>query len=465
MTEAAQKAQFPALVQSVRAYHSTLDTQDLSWRKAQLRALQKMLQENEAAFLEALQQDLGTNPTEGKLFQLGLVSSEIDHALKNIGAWAKPEKVSTPLHLKPSGARILHEPLGAALIIGAWNYPLLLTLSPLVGCIAAGNAAVIKPSEMAPATSSLLAQKLPRYLDNKAFKVVEGGAAATTDLLKEQFDSLFFTGSARVGRLVMEAAAKNLTPVTLELGGQCPAIVDRSADLTLAAKRIAFAKFANAGQTCVAPNHVFVHKDVAKKFTKLLNQTIADFYGKNPQESPDFGRIVNRQHHQRLVALLKDQNLAQGGQSDTSDLYIAPTVLSNVDTNSPVMQEEIFGPILPVIPVNDLAEAFNQTSKKGHPLAAYVFAKDNKALKRGEKIAAGAVCLNSAMIHLGVHDLPFGGVGGSGFGQYHGKAGFNLFSHAKPVFSSGGLEAGAHFPPHKDKGLIKKSILKAFRLL
>ncbi len=462
MSEAANSTPFSAQVQSIRDYHGTLDTQNLSWRKDQLRALQKMLQENKSAFLDALYKDLRTNPTEGNLLQLSLVSSEITHALKHVGGWSKPEKVSTPLYMKPSSAQIVHEPLGTALIIGAWNYPLLLTLSPLVGCIAAGNAAIIKPSEMAPATSALLAEMLPRYLDKKAFQVIEGGIPETTDLLKEKFDTIFFTGSAPVGRIIMEAAAKNLTPVTLELGGQCPAIVDRSADLKLAALRIVFAKFSNAGQTCVAPNHVFVHKDVADEFTKILKQTITDFYSTDPQKSPDYGRIINQHHHTRIVALMKDQNIACGGKSDVDDLYIAPTVLTNVDPASPVMQEEIFGPVLPLVTVNDLSEAFNHISKNNHPLAAYVFAKDKKVIQRAEKITAGAVGINNAMLHLGVHDLPFGGVGGSGFGQYHGKAGFDLFSHAKPIFKGGSFEAGAHFPPHKEKGRIKKALLKIF---
>jgi aldehyde dehydrogenase (NAD+) len=451
---------YAALVQSLRAHHKTIDPQNISWRKEQLRALKKMLKENEALFLEALHKDLGTNPTEGRLLQLGVISSEITHALKHLNRWAKPQKVSTPLRLKPSSARIVHEPLGTALIMGAWNYPLLLTLSPLVACIAAGNAAVIKPSMMAPATSALLAEMLPRYLDKKAFQVVEGDVPEATALLKERFDKIFFTGSAPVGRIVMAAAAKHLTPVTLELGGQSPCIVDSSANLKLAALRIVFAKFANAGQTCVAPNHIFVHKDVADEFTEILKKTITDFYGQNPQASPDYGRIVNERHHQRLVSLMKGQNIAHGGGSDLQNLYIAPTLLTNVDPASPVMQEEIFGPLLPIMPVNDLSQAFNHISANNPPLAAYVFTGDKKVIAQAEKINAGAVSINNAMVHLGVHDLPFGGVGESGFGQYHGKAGFEAFSHAKSVFYGGSIEAGAHYPPHDNR--LKKFIRKCF---
>jgi acyl-CoA reductase-like NAD-dependent aldehyde dehydrogenase len=354
----------------------------------------------------------------------------------------------------------VHEPLGTALIMGAWNYPLLLTLSPLAGCIAAGNAAVIKPSMMAPATSALLAEMLPRYLDKKAFQVVEGDVPEATALLKERFDKIFFTGSAPVGRIVMEAAAKHLTPVTLELGGQSPCIVDSSANLKLAALRIVFAKFANAGQTCVAPNHIFVHKDVADKFTEILKKTIADFYGQDPQKSPDYGRIVNKQHHQRLVALMKGQTIACGGSNDPDTLYIAPTLLTNVDPASPLMQEEIFGPLLPLVRVDDLSQAFNHISAS-RPLAVYVFTGNKKVIKQAEKIGAGGVCINNAMVHLGVHDLPFGGVGESGFGQYHGKAGFEGFSHAKPIFYGGSIEAGAHYPPHNR---FKKFIRKCFGL-
>jgi aldehyde dehydrogenase (NAD+) len=453
---------YAALVQSLREHHKTIDPQNISWRKEQLRAMKQMLEENEALFLEALRKDLGTNPTEGGLLQLGLISSEIAHALKHIDRWAKPQKVSTPLHLKPSSARIVHEPLGTALIMGAWNYPLLLTLSPLVGCIAAGNAAVIKPSMMSPATSALLAKMLPRYLDKKAFQVVEGDVPEATALLKERFDAIFFTGSAPVGRIVMAAAAKHLTPVTLELGGQSPCIVDSSANLKLAALRIVFAKFANAGQTCVAPNHIFVHKDVADEFTEILKKTMTEFYGQNPQASPDYGRIVNAHHHQRLVSLMKGQNIACGGGNDPRDLYIAPTLLTNVNLASPVMQEEIFGPILPIVAVDDLSQAFNHIGANKRPLAVYVFTGSKKVIDQAEKINAGAVCINNAMVHLGVHDLPFGGVGESGFGQYHGKAGFETFSHAKPIFRSGSLEAGAHYPPYDNR--FKKLIRRCFGL-
>lgn len=466
MTNAAAASAQPdysAQVKSLHAYHATLDPQNLGWRKAQLRALSKMLTENKDIFLDALKKDLGTNPTEGALLQLELINSEIEHALKNVDDWAKPQKVPTPLHLKPSSAKIIQEPLGVALIIGAWNYPLLLTLSPLVGCIAAGNAAVIKPSEMSPATSSVIAELLPRYLDPQAFEVIEGAIPETKALLQETFDKIFFTGSAPVGKSVMKAAAEHLTPVTLELGGQCPAIVDKTADIKQTALRIVFAKFSNAGQTCVAPNHVFVHKDVADEFTEAVKETIVEFFGRDPHKSPDYGRIVNQRHHQRLTNLLHGQKIAHGGNADPRDLYISPTVLKDVDLSAPVMQEEIFGPILPLITVGDLSEAFNHISQGEKPLAAYVFTKDKAVMKQAEKIKAGAVCINNAMLHLGVHDLPFGGVGGSGFGQYHGKAGFETFSHAKPVMKSGKLEPGVHYPPHK--GRVKNTVLKFFHLI
>ncbi|MBI3441028.1 MAG: aldehyde dehydrogenase family protein [Proteobacteria bacterium] len=362
-----------------------------------------------------------------------------------------------------ASAKTVAEPLGVALIIGAWNYPLLLTLSPLVACIGAGNAAVIKPSEMSPATASLLAELLPKYLDPKAFHVENGAVPETTALLAEKFDKIFFTGSAKVGKIVMTAAANNLTPVTLELGGQSPVIVDKSADLKLAALRIAFAKFANAGQTCVAPNHLFVHKDVAEQFTEILKTTIQNFYGDDPQKSQDYGRIVDERNFSRLTSLMKGTNIAYGGNSDKNNLYIAPTLLTNTDLTAPVMQEEIFGPILPIIKVGDVSEAFNHVASHDRPLAAYVFAQDKDVIKKAEEITAGAVCINNALIHLGVHDLPFGGVGESGFGQYHGKAGFDAFSHQKPILKSGGIEPGLHYPPHKNG--LRKAILKRFGLL
>jgi aldehyde dehydrogenase (NAD+) len=458
-------AAYTDLVRETRAYQRSLDRADLGWRKDQLRGLRQMLKENQPALLEALRRDLHVPPTEGKLLQIGVISSEIKHALKHLDAWAKPKKVHTPLHLQPGHSAVAPEPLGTALIIGAWNYPLLLTLSPLVGAIAAGNAAIIKPSELAPATAQVLADLLPRYLDPKAFRIVRGGIPETTELLKERFDTVFFTGSAAVGRIVAAAAAKFPEPVVLELGGQSPCIVDKSADLKLAALRIVFAKFANAGQTCVAPNHIFVDRDIADEFTRILKQTIEQFYGPDPQRSPDYARVVSRKHVDRLRGLMAGQTVAHGGNVDADDLYIAPTILTDVGPHSPAMQEEIFGPVLPLIKFDDISEAFNDIADRNHPLAAYVFARDEDVIARAKKeISAGGLCINNAMVHLSVNDLPFGGGGGdSGFGAYHGEEGFKTFSRRKSILHSGGIEPGLHYPPYGRK--INQLVMTGLGLL
>ncbi|HTK84069.1 MAG TPA: aldehyde dehydrogenase family protein [Patescibacteria group bacterium] len=457
-------AAYTDLVNETRKHQRSLDRADLDWRRDQLRALQRMIRENQPALLDALHKDLRVAPQEGKLLQLGVINAEIKHALKHLDEWAAPEKVRTPLHLQPAKSSVAQEPLGTVLIMGAWNYPLLLTLSPLVGAIAAGNAAVIKPSEMAPATAQVLADLLPRYLDPKAFPVVQGGVPETTELLKERFDLVFFTGSANVGKIVMRAAAEHLTPVVLELGGQSPCIVDKSADLKTAALRIVFAKFANAGQTCVAPNHIFVHKEVATEFTKVLKETLEKFYGSDPQKSPDFARIVSRKHVERLKGLMDGQTIAHGGQVDADDLYVAPTILTGVDPKSPVMQEEIFGPVLPIMEFENIDDVFNDIASRPHPLAAYVFATDKDVIERAKKeISAGGICANNAMMHLAVDDLPFGGGGeGSGFGAYHGRAGFDVFSRRKSILQSANVEPGLHYPPYGRK--IRELILKGLGL-
>ncbi len=438
------------MVAGLRAYHASLDPCDLDWRRDQLEALRAMVKEEESGVLDALHTDLRKTPAESRITETDFVIEEIDHALSHLDDWARPAREPTPIFLQPGSCQVVWEPLGVVLIIGTWNYPFHLMIAPLVASLAAGNAAVLKPSEIAPATADLIADIVPRYLDSRAVVVVAGGVPETTALLEQRFDRIFFTGSGRVGRIVMAAAAKHLTPVTLELGGKSPCIVDASAKLGVAARRIAFGKFSNAGQTCLAPDYVLVHRDLVDDFVSAMADTIRDFYGPNPQQSEHYARVVNGQHHARLVSLLNDGEAVVGGEHDAADLYVAPTLLRGVDPSSPVMQEEIFGPILPVLEIEDADEAIQFVNERGKPLALYVFAEDDEVVARIiHGTSSGGVCINDTVAHSAAPDLPFGGVGESGMGKYHGEWGFREFSNAKAVLSrSTWLDPGLHYPPY-----------------
>jgi aldehyde dehydrogenase (NAD+) len=453
---------YQSLLKSIRSHHGSLDPQDTRWRKEQLQSLNLMLKDNEKTISEALHKDLGKGLSESYLTEIGFVQNEIKHALKNIDNWAKPQKVKTPLAFKPGHSEIIPEPLGVSLIIGAWNYPINLTLSPLVACIAAGNAAIIKPSEISSATSKVLSELIPKYLDDKAYKVVEGGPIDTQAVLKERFDKIFFTGSHRIGSIVMKAAAEHVTPVTLELGGKSPCIVDKNVDIKLVSERIVQGKFTNAGQTCVAPDYILAHKDIIEPLTKAFQRSIKKFYGADPSQSKDYARIINKTHFKRLASLLNNQNIAEGGISDEKSLYIAPTLISNVSPNDNIMGDEIFGPILPIISIDNIDKAFNFVALKPKPLALYLFSKNNETLTKGKTLSAGGICMNDTIVHLGNPNLPFGGVGQSGFGKYHGKAGFDSFSNLKPVFhASSKNNIAVRYPPYnKVKQFIIKRILR-----
>jgi aldehyde dehydrogenase (NAD+) len=339
------------------------------------------------------------------------------------------------------------------LIISPWNYPIQLLLGPLVGALAAGNTALLKPSEMAPHTAAALAELVPRYLDSDSIKVVEGGVPETTALLKERFDHIFFTGNGTVGRIVMRAAAEHLTPVTLELGGKSPCIVDRSVDLEVAAKRIAWAKFFNAGQSCTSVDYVLVHQSMEDALVHRLEAAVREFYGDDPKESPDFARIVNERHHQRLSELLSEGELVCGGETDAETRYIAPTIIRGVTRDMKVMKEEIFGPILPVVSVRDIDEAIDFVNAGDKPLALYVFSRSAKRVKRVlRETSSGGACINECIAHMVVPELPFGGVGESGMGAYHGRASFETFSHRKSVLEkSTKVDPPVRYPPYTDE--------------
>jgi aldehyde dehydrogenase (NAD+) len=396
-------------------------------RVTQLRQLKRLLEENDDSISSALAADLGKSPTESYATETSFVIGEVEHAVEHIGTWMAPTRVRVPLTLRPGNARVIRQPLGVVLVIAAWNYPIHLTFAPLVGVLAAGNTAVLKPSESAPASSSLIAELVPRYLDERVVQVVEGGVEETTAVLAEQFDHIIYTGGASVARIVMGAAAAHLTPVTLELGGKSPAIVAADADIEVAARRITWGRFTNAGQTCVAPDYVLVARAVEDRFLGAVLRSVHDFYGENPKTSADYGRIINDRHFDRLTRLLDAggyEAVVTGGSGDRGSRYFAPTVLAGVSPDAAVMAEEIFGPILPVITVANVDEAVSFVNDRPHPLALYVFTEDPPTAERViERTRSGGVSINHTMVHLGVPDLPFGGVGASGIGAYHGEAG------------------------------------------
>ena len=398
-------------------------------------ACARFLKECEPEIEAALARDMGRPAFEVYPSEIAFTATEITLTRRKLSSWAKPERVPTSLVGQPGRSRIHREPLGVVLIISPWNYPLQLLLVPLVGAIAAGNCAVLKPSEVTPAMSDLFARRLPNYVDRECVQVVEGGVAETTALLAERFDHIFYTGNGTVGRIVMEAAAKHLTPVTLELGGKSPCIVDQHTDLDVAAKRIIWGKFFNAGQTCVAPDYVLVHQAIEDALLARIKQTLREFFGDDPSKSADYGRIVNERHYRRLMKLLPGScEVVIGGVGDEASRYIAPTILRNVPDDAPVMADEIFGPILPVLKFAGIDEAIARVNARPKPLALYLFTNEEEVQKRVlERTTSGGVTVNHTLLHLTVPALPFGGVGASGLGAYHGKFSFETFSHRKSV--------------------------------
>ena len=427
-------AHIPEIVAGLRYSFEQGVTRPAEWRRDQLARLRTLLAED---FEAALYSDLGKPGAEAQLTEIGFLMSEIDHTLANLGKWMRPRRATIPLALQPATGKIVSEPLGVALIIGPWNYPLMLALSPLIGAIAAGNASIIKPSELAPATAELLGRLIPDTLDRRGVAVIEGGVTETTALLAERFDHIFYTGNGRVGRIVARAAAESLTPVTLELGGKSPAYVDDTVPLADAAKRIAWAKFMNAGQTCVAPDYVLGTRDVLRRREPLLRDAIYDLYGSASRDNPDYGRVVNDEHFERLVSYLRDGEIVAGGSYDASTRFIEPTVLAGVSRDARVMQDEIFGPILPLVEVSGVDDALLMMNSRDKPLAAYVFSDDIAVRQRWEReTSSGALNFGAPVLHLSVPELPFGGVGASGMGAYHGEYSFKVFSHMKPVLTN-----------------------------
>jgi aldehyde dehydrogenase (NAD+) len=449
------------ILQRQRNFFKTGKTKEIDFRLQQLKALKQAVLDRQAAVLEALQADLRKPGFEAYLTEVGVVQ-EIDYAIKHLRSWAKPKSVPVPLQFQPGKARILSEPLGVVLIIAPWNYPFQLMISPLVGAIAAGNCAVLKPSELAPQTSRLMAEIVQQIFDPAYITVVEGEVETSQALLAEKFDHIFFTGGTAIGKIVMQAAAQHLTPVTLELGGKSPCIVDADTDLETTAKRIAWGKFINAGQTCIAPDYLLVDRRIKTPLLDTITNYIREFYGDDPAQSPDYARIISPKHFTRLASLLDNGKVIVGGQTNESDHYIAPTVLDAVSPDAPIMQEEIFGPILPVVEYDTIEAAIDLINAKPKPLALYLFTK-NKNLQDQvlNATSSGNACINDTVMQVGVSDLPFGGVGESGIGSYHGKASFDTFSHQKSVlFKPFWLDVKWRYAPYKDNIKLLKRLFR-----
>ena len=450
ITIPAKSLDIQATIAKQRAFFATGKTKDYDFRVDQLNKLSQLIKEHQDSILKAVYDDLHKPAIEVFGSEILILLSEIKYVLKHLKSWMKPKKVGTPINLFPSSSFVYSEPLGLVLIVAPWNYPFALTIHPLIGAIAAGNCAILKPSEHTPHTSNAIAKIINTNFDPDFITAIEGGVEVNQELLVEKFDHIFFTGGTAIGKIVMEAAAKHLTPVTLELGGKSPCIVDADCNLETTAKRIIWGKFYNAGQTCVAPDYLLVQKSIKPALMQKLVECIKTFFGDDPQQSPDFARIVNHGQFDRLVTLLDQGKILIGGQSDRSDRFIAPTLIDQVSTNSKVMSEEIFGPILPILEYDQISEAIAFVNSQPKPLALYLFSNDKrKQEKILQEVSFGGGCFNDTIMHLGNPELPFGGVGNSGMGSYHGKASFDIFSHRKSVLKNSFLfDLKWRYPPY-----------------
>lgn len=450
--------------QNVRDFFQTQSTKDIKFRKKYLKALKKSIKKHESDILDALKSDLGKNKVEAYATEVGFVMKELSYIIKELKNWAKTKSVTTPMMQFPAKSFIKYEPYGTVLIIGPFNYSFQLVMSPLIGALAAGNCAVVKPSEMTPQTSMVVQEILEEVFPPDYVKVVQGEKEVTSQLLDERFDYIFFTGSTKVGQIVYEKASKHLTPVTLELGGKSPVIIDDTSNLKVAAERIAFGKFMNAGQTCVAPDYILIDNEIKMKFVEALQATIQEFYGAQIEQSEDFGRIVNDNHFNRLVNIIEDsrQQVIYGGESNADELFVAPTIILDPKLSDSVMQQEIFGPILPIIGYDTFNEVYDIVEQYEKPLALYLFTEDSDQITAVfNRLSFGGGCVNDTILHLANPNLPFGGVGHSGIGSYHGKYSFELFSHEKSyITKSTKLESGLLFPPYKGKFKYVKQLFK-----
>ncbi|MGG0300853.1 aldehyde dehydrogenase [Bacillus albus] len=451
------------ILEEHKGFFDTGATKTLQFRLEQLRKLKDGIQRYEKRIVRALYQDLGKSEFEVYVTEVGIVLDSINNTIKNLKKWMKPEKVKTPFRLWPAKSFIMKEPYGTVLIIGPYNYPFQLLIEPLIGVIATGNCAVLKPSEHTPHITGVVKELIGELFDTSYIRVIEGEKEITSTLIHAPFDYIFFTGSVQVGKIVMEAAAKNLVPVTLELGGKSPVIIDKTANLDLAAKRIIWGKLLNTGQTCIAPDYIMVHADVKEELISKMKETIVHYYGENPIQSKDYGRIVNERQFNRLASIIEQdkENVRFGGTYVKENLYIEPTLLEAKSWTDAAMQDEIFGPILPIMEYNQLEMAIQTINKRPKPLALYLFTEDKQCEEEVlSRISFGGGCINDTIFHAGNAHLPFGGVGNAGIGAYHGKYSFDLFSHHKSIVKkSTKIDVSFVFPPYSDK---KMSLIRKF---
>ena len=422
------------IVKKQRMYFAEGRTLAVGQRMEALKKLEQGILNCEQELYAALKKDLGKSRAESYMCEVGLTLSELRFVKKHVGKWSREKRVPTPLAQFHARSFTVQEPYGVVLVMSPWNYPVLLTMEPLIGALAAGNCCVLKPSAYSSATSAVMKKMIADVFPEEYVTVIEGGREENQNLLSQKFDNIFFTGGVQVGKMVMEKAAANLTPVTLELGGKSPCIIDKSANLKLTAKRLAFGKYLNCGQTCVAPDYVLVHEAVKEEFLKLLKSEIRAMYGEDPLKNPDYGKMINRKHFDRVLGLMKEEKLILGGENDTALLRIAPAVMDQVTEDDAVMQEEIFGPLLPVLTVGSMEEAIAFVNRRPKPLALYLFTENRETEKNVlEYTSFGGGCINDTIIHLATSQMGFGGVGNSGMGSYHGKKSFETFSHEKSI--------------------------------
>ncbi|XP_004933504.2 aldehyde dehydrogenase family 3 member B1 isoform X1 [Bombyx mori] len=458
VSAASREISIEQAVQKVRETYNSGVTRCLKWRRKQLRNLYRMYEENANLMLDVLYQDLRRSKTESLLLEIDYMKNDLKHVLYNLDSWTKPERPDRDFVNWLDQVFIYHDPYGVVLIIGAWNYPLALSLLPMAGAIAAGNTVIVKPSEISPASARFIVEYIPKYLDNDAVIIIEGGPQETTKLLSHRFDYIFYTGSTNIGKIIYASAAKHLTPVTLELGGKSPVYIDDTADLEMTVDRILWGKFINAGQTCIAPDYVLCTKEIQEKFIQKSKRILKKWFGDDPQKTPDYSRIVNNRHFSRLQAVLdaSRHKIAIGGKYDPGDKFIDLTILTNVDVNDKIMEDEIFGPLLAICVVKDINEALKFINERGKPLVLYVFSSSEKVHKIfASHTSSGSICFNDTIVFTGVHTLPFGGVGSSGIGTYHGKMTYDTFTHRKSClkrnfFSVGNKLSSLRNPPYNE---------------
>ncbi|MGB0390202.1 MAG: aldehyde dehydrogenase [Salibacteraceae bacterium] len=442
-----------------KEFFNTNTSKDINYRINQLLTLKRAVLKYQHQIEEALWEDLHKSPEEAYLTEISIVLNEINYHLKHLKKWVKPKRVSTPIHLFPSRSKIISEPLGVSLIIAPWNYPFQLLINTLIGSISAGCCTILKPSPSTPKVARVIEQMVTEFFEPTYLAVIQGGKETNTLLLKHKFDIIFFTGSSRVGKIVMKAAAENLTPVILELGGKSPCIVDKEANLDIAAKRIAWGKLINAGQTCIAPDYLLVHESVKEKLLDKIEASIKKMYGTDLKSSRFYSRIVDETAFDRLCELLKDGNIRFGGTVNRKELFIEPTVIENVKPQDEIMQQEIFGPILPVISFSDIEKAYSLINQNQKPLALYYFGNEDKGNIALSKTSSGGACINDTIMHIANHNLPFGGVGNSGLGKYHGKESFLAFSNSRAVITTPTwIDLPMKYVPYKFFNLTKKIV-------